>query len=256
MNKNKIFWLLLCWNILLCITKRYRKAFFKHALAGGTLPYDINCCSRRRPGVSETAQYKITVFQNGMNFLDDYKGDCDLIFMDIAMPHMDGLETAAALRKRGDNTCLIFITSMAQYALKGYEVNAFDFLVKPLAYELFCIKFEKALSHIDRSEAYYIKIPNGAKKVSPGQITYIESNKHYLEFHVHGDVYKMRGTMKEIQEYFLASHFALVNSSILVNLSMVDEWKGNEIKAAGQTFVLSQKYKKEFLDRLTMQMGQ
>ena len=78
---------------------------------------------------------------NGMNFLDDYKGDCDLIFMDIAMPHMDGLETAAALRKRGDNTCLIFITSMAQYALKGYEVNAFDFLVKPLAYELFCIKF-------------------------------------------------------------------------------------------------------------------
>ena len=66
----------------------------------------------------------------------------------------------------------------------------------------------------------------------------------------------MRGTMKEIQEYFLASHFALVNSSILVNLSMVDEWKGNEIKATGQTFVLSQKYKKEFLDRLTMQMGQ
>lgn len=207
-------------------------------------------------GKEHEAQYKITVFQNGMNFLYDYKGDCDLIFMDIAMPHMDGLETAAALRKRGDNTCLIFITSMAQYALKGYEVNAFDFLVKPLAYELFCIKFEKALSHIDRSEAYYIKIPNGAKKVSPGQITYIESNKHYLEFHVHGDVYKMRGTMKEIQEYFLASHFALVNSSILVNLSMVDEWKGNEIKAAGQTFVLSQKYKKEFLDRLTLQMGQ
>ena len=123
-------------------------------------------------GKEQEAQYKITVFQNGMNFLDDYKGDCDLIFMDIAMPHMDGLETAAALRKRGDNTCLIFITSMAQYALKGYEVNAFDFLVKPLAYELFCIKFEKALSHIDRSEAYYIKIPNGAKKVSPGQITY------------------------------------------------------------------------------------
>lgn len=77
------------------------------------MPYDINCCSRRRPeyqkqllqyieqyGKEQEAQYKITVFQNGMNFMDDYKGDCDLIFMDIAMPHMDGLETAAALRKR------------------------------------------------------------------------------------------------------------------------------------------------------------
>lgn len=52
-------------------------------------------------GKEQEAQYKITVFQNGMNFMDDYKGDCDLIFMDIAMPHMDGLETAAALRKEG-----------------------------------------------------------------------------------------------------------------------------------------------------------
>ena len=189
-------------------------------------------------GKEHELQYKITVFQNGLNFLEDYKGGCDLIFMDIAMPHMDGMETAAKLRKRGDETCLIFITSMAQYALKG------------------CIKFEKALSHIDKKEAYYIKIPNGAKKVSPGQIAYIESNKHYLEFHVHGDVYKMRGTMKEIQEYFLAGHFALINSSVLVNLSLVDEWKGNEIKVAEQMFVISQKYKREFLDRLTVYMGQ
>lgn len=206
-------------------------------------------------GKEHETQYKTVVFQNGLNFLEDYKGGCDLIFMDIAMPHMNGMETAAALRKRGDETCLIFITSMAQYALKGYEVNAFDFLVKPLAYELFCIKFEKALAYINRNEAYYIKVPNGAKKVSPGQIAYIESNKHYLEFHVHGDMYRMRGSMKEIQDYFLASHFALLNSSILVNLSMVDEWKGNEIKVVDQKFVISQKYKKEFLDRLTMQMG-
>ena len=47
----------------------------------------------------------------------------------------------------------------------------------------------------------------------------------------------------------------MINSSILVNLSMVDEWKGNEIKVEGQTFTISQKYKKEFLDRLTVQMG-
>lgn len=206
-------------------------------------------------GKEHETQYKTVVFQNGLNFLEDYKGGCDLIFMDIAMPHMNGLETAAALRKRGDENCIIFITSMAQYALKGYEVNAFDFLVKPLTYELFCIKFEKALAHINRNESYYIKVPNGAKKVSPGQIAYVESNKHYLEFHVHGDVYRMRGSMKEIQDYFLAGHFGLINSSILVNLSMVDEWKGNEIKVEGQTFTISQKYKKEFLDRLTVQMG-
>ena len=93
------------------------------------------------------------------------------------------------------------------------------------------------------------------KRFHQDRSAYVESNKHYLEFHVHGDVYRMRGSMKEIQDYFLAGHFGLINSSILVNLSMVDEWKGNEIKVEGQTFTISQKYKKEFLDRLTVQMG-
>ena len=78
-------------------------------------------------------QCKVAVFSNGLNFLEDYKGGGDLVFMDIAMPHMNGLEAAAALRKRDAEVCLIFITSLAQYALKGYEVNAFDFLVKPLS---------------------------------------------------------------------------------------------------------------------------
>ena len=52
------------------------------------------------------------------------------------------IDTFNDIRKRDAEVCLIFITSLAQYALKGYEVNAFDFLVKPLSYELFCIKFE------------------------------------------------------------------------------------------------------------------
>ena len=69
-------------------------------------------------------QCKVAVFSNGLNFLEDYKGGGDLIFMDIAMPHMNGLEAAALLRKKDAEVCLIFITSLAQYALQGYEVNA------------------------------------------------------------------------------------------------------------------------------------
>ncbi len=60
-------------------------------------------------GKEHELQYKITVFQNGLNFLEDYKGGCDLIFMDIAMPHMDGMETAAELRKRGMRPVLFLL---------------------------------------------------------------------------------------------------------------------------------------------------
>lgn len=65
--------------------------------------------------------------------------------MDIAMPQMNGLETAKRLRAVDKNVCLIFITTLAQYAIKGYEVDALDFLIKPVRFDLFSIKLEKQL---------------------------------------------------------------------------------------------------------------
>ncbi|MBR1813100.1 MAG: response regulator transcription factor [Lachnospiraceae bacterium] len=88
------------------------------------------------------------LFCDGMSFLDEYKGDFDIVFMDIAMPHMNGLEAAKKLRQVDGIVCLIFITTLAQYAIRGYEVDALDFLVKPVTYELFRLKLEKALFYL------------------------------------------------------------------------------------------------------------
>ena len=76
----------------------------------------------------------VTHFSNGMNFLDEYTNDFDVVFMDIEMPHLNGMETAKKLRKVDASVALVFITNMAQYAIAGYEVSAVDFMVKPVGY--------------------------------------------------------------------------------------------------------------------------
>ena len=99
-------------------------------------------------------------FHDGMSFLDEYSGKYQIVFMDIAMPHMNGMDTAERLRKVDSNVCLIFITSLAQYAIRGYEVEALDFIVKPVAYDLFKIRLEKAISRIRTADYYTIKTAN------------------------------------------------------------------------------------------------
>ena len=84
-------------------------------------------------------------YSDGLSFLDEFAGQYQLVFMDIIMPGANGLETAAKMRQKDQDLCLIFITTQPQYALHGYEVSAFDFIVKPLHYNLFEIKMNKAM---------------------------------------------------------------------------------------------------------------
>lgn len=81
---------------------------------------------------------------NGLNFIEDYPG-CDIVFMDIEMPQMNGIEAAKKLRAFDTQCSLIFVTNMARYAVAGYEVDAMDFLVKPVGYFNFSMKLKKAV---------------------------------------------------------------------------------------------------------------
>lgn len=94
----------------------------------------LRACLDQYAATHAGVQFDVTVFNEPTSFLDPYKTVWDIVFMDIEMPNMDGMEAAHRLRAVDSEVILIFVTNMAQFAAKGYEVDALDYIIKPFAY--------------------------------------------------------------------------------------------------------------------------
>lgn len=208
-------------------------------------------------GAKTKRVFEITSFPNGMEFISDYDGGFDLVLMDIAMPHMNGMEAAKRLRAVDGRVCLMFITTLAQYAVNGYDVNAFDFLVKPIEQELFNIKFARAVAHIESKapKSFVINCAGGMRKMHVDEIKYIESVKHYLFFHTTDGELKMRASLDDVRAFFESNGFVAINRSLLVNLAFVDGYDNNQVTVGGEALPLSRVYRTAFLDKLATHLG-
>ena len=88
--------------------------------------------------------FSITAYDNPSDFMDNYHMDADLIFMDIELPGINGMEAAHRLREIDRQVILIFVTNMTQFAGKGHEADALDYTIKPAQYGPLSIKLDRA----------------------------------------------------------------------------------------------------------------
>lgn len=201
--------------------------------------------------------FQTTCFSNGLNFIEDYKPEFDLTFMDIEMPHMDGLKAAHRLREMDQDTSLIFVTNMAQYAINGYEVAALNFLLKPLQYFRFSVELDKVVrnSAVKNAAPIILAAKEGQVRLKYESVYYVDSDKHYLCFHTSLGDYHVRGKLNEWDEKLLEHGFCRSGTSFLINLMHVSLIKNSSAVVNGEEIPISRSKKKEFSESFTKYLG-
>ena len=104
-------------------------------------------------------EFEVTCFTDGDEILENYRPAFDIIFLDVEMKRLNGMETAQRIRELDDDVLLIFITNMAQYAIKGYSVGALDYVLKPVPYFAFSQQLQKAVNQLARRARHYLAVP-------------------------------------------------------------------------------------------------
>lgn len=129
-------------------------------------------------------EFEVTLFADGVDILDDYRAVYDIIFLDVEMKHLDGMTTAERIRQMDAEVILIFITNMAQYAIRGYSVGALDYVLKPVPYFAFSQQLLKAVSRLEKRAKRYLTVPveGGLRRLDTASIYYLESEGHRVHF--------------------------------------------------------------------------
>ena len=193
-------------------------------------------------------------FPDGLDFLTNYKFRFDIVFMDIQMPFADGINISAKLREVDENIVLVFVTNMAQYAIKGYEVEASDFLVKPLTYTVFSHKFRRIYREAEkrRGAEIYVVTKSEMRRLNARDIDYVEVIDHKCVYHIGSETIESWDTLAKIYESLSPFDFCYCNACYLVNLHHVEGVEKDMAVVGGARLKISRPKKKEFLRRLSL----
>lgn len=194
-------------------------------------------------------QFEIDHYPTGAAFIAKYSPCYDIIFMDIDMPGMTGMEAAQALRQMDRAVVLIFITNMAQYAISGYSVEALDFILKPINKYSFAVKIRRAIARTTKrtDDTINIKEDGVIHRVQISSIKYLEVSGHYVVCHTMSGDLTEYSTLKEIQKRIDRAYFVQCNRSFLINLKYVDSVNRGSVIVDGTEIFISRKMHHSFL---------
>jgi DNA-binding LytR/AlgR family response regulator len=187
----------------------------------------------------------------------------DLIFLDIQMPNITGLEFIRSLK---NPPLVIFTTAYPKYALDGFELNATDYLVKPFSFERFLRSVNKAyeIVNLRRNKTYQpvanetlkqeeyimVRVEYSTVKVDLGQILYIEGLKDYIKIYTGKKPLLTKSTMKNIEEKLPSEQFVRVHKSFIINLGKIESIENNRIIMQEKYIPIGNQYKNAFYDLL------
>ena len=196
--------------------------------------------------IEKNTPYIIHRFDSGVEFIRS-RASYDIVFMDIQMGDMDGLDAARFLRIVNSDVKLIFVTHMAQLAIRGYEVDAMDFLLKPVALSAIDRVIDKALSCIEKNkgDSFALKTPQGIINLFTRSIYYVEVYDHDLIYHTKQGDYQVHGRLRDAADKLDRRLFIRCNRSYLVNVCHVQSLHGDHLVVGGATLQITKSHRGE-----------
>lgn len=216
----------------------------------------LSACIKKWCGERRAESVECAVYSDAVKFLEQGSTAADIVFMDIEMPYMNGMDAAAEFRKYNREAILIFATRATRYAVRGYSVDAIGYLVKPIGIHALGQVLEKALRlyrERSRNQTVMLKTRDGMVKVNTDSIRYIEAASHLLHIYMGDTVHDIWSGLDKMQE-LLPENFVCCHRGFIVNLKYVDCVKKDGLCVVGQPELLipiSRQKRTEFMERLT-----
>jgi len=179
-----------------------------------------------------------------INAIKEHKPN--LLFLDIQMPNIDGMELAHSLPAE---TRVVFTTAFKEYAFESYEVNALDFLLKPIRYNKFLGSIEKARKVFDVQQTavqpkqllntVFIRVDGEWRNISIDQITYVNGMKDYVLFYLDGEKKPLIShlTMKAVEEMLPSDKFLRIHRSYIVAVDKIQKVDRNDCVYIGEEII-------------------
>ena len=179
----------------------------------------------------------------------------DLIFTDIQMPKLNGIEFVKAL---ANPPLIIFTTAFSEYALEGFELDVVDYLLKPISFPRFLKSVEKAQNYLHArnkevsitQDFFFIKCNGKIEKIILAEVIYIEAMANYVIIHTRQKKYITYLTFSGIVQQLPAHLFVRIHKSFLVAISAIQTIDGNEVITDSMRLPLSKNYRNEVMSRI------
>ncbi|OTO67701.1 MULTISPECIES: LytR/AlgR family response regulator transcription factor [unclassified Enterococcus] len=191
--------------------------------------------------------YRLHEYSSGEEFLSSGSIETvDLLFLDIEMKRLDGIETAKRLRKSNPRAVIVFVTAFADFVFEGYEVHALNYLLKPYGEKKIIEVLHKALGELEATDTRYFMIEHKAdrSKVALKDIYYFTSDRRLVTVATTSGPKSFYGKLSDLA---LPDSFLRIHSRYIVNLAHVDQVSATSLTCNQETLPISRKYRQGLL---------
>ena len=209
-------------------------------------------------GASRSLELETRVMPAAMEMLG-FRERYDICLLDIDLPGISGMEAAQMLRMHDQVASVIFVTNLAKFAVRGYEVNACGFIVKPATASSLAMAMDRAIRRLGPASVGPLQVStgDGLRMVAPPDLAFAEAHDHNVIYHLaDGEKLVSPGKLSQVERDLEGSTFLRVGRSFLVNMRRISSVRGNEIvMVTGERLPIPRGRKRDVTDAIADFLG-